>query len=104
MFRSPGVYIVHFNHSPPLSEESFFSPQLKTAPVGAEPRAAVLGGGYRLCPPLHRRGLKLWGKKMIPRRGGAGMIEMNNIYPCFQGSHSHMQSDLLVMKPCNGRG
>ena len=28
-----------------------------------------------------RRGLKLWGKKMIPRRGGGEMIEMHNIYP-----------------------
>jgi len=31
-----------------------------------------------------RRGLELWGKKMIPRRGGGEkMIEMHNIYPCF---------------------
>ena len=31
-----------------------------------------------------RRGLKLWEKKMIPRRGGGGRIEMHNIYPCLK--------------------
>ena len=54
-----------------------------------------------------RRGLKLWGKKMIPRRGGGGkkMIEMHNIYPwiwMFSPSlllENHITHDILFSYP-----
>ena len=41
-----GVYIVHFNLPPPSPENHYFSPILKNALVGVNPRSAWGGGAY----------------------------------------------------------